>query len=190
MAERRRRQQNLRDMLLGMLALVMIIGFFFYNIRLRRAHRFQQPVSSSYKSHLRGGGRIWITPESQPFNQDSVATAAHHLIVVAGHSVVIAGNLDEAGYDESVWFLLDYQKGRGMPQAIFGHIQAGINEAHRDPNALLVFSGGQTRPATVPLSEGGSYFQVADAMNLWPSGSTVRARTVAEEFATDSFENL
>jgi hypothetical protein len=87
-------------------------------------------------------------------------------------------------------YLLGYQKGKGLPQAIAGHIQAGIILANRDPDSLLVFSGGETRSVTGPLTEGGSYFHVADAMNLWPPESTVRSRTVTEEFATDSFENL
>ena len=87
-------------------------------------------------------------------------------------------------------YLLSYQKGKGLPQAIAGHIRAGIILANKDPEALLVFSGGETRAVTGPLTEGGSYFHVADAMNLWPPESTVRSRTVTEEFATDSFENL
>jgi hypothetical protein len=144
-----------------------------------------QPVTAK---RLRG--RVWVTLDAQPFDQDHVASSAKHLVIVAGHSVIVSGNLEDAGTDESVWWLLDYQQGRGMPQAILGHIQAGIQEASQDPEALLVFSGGQTRPLTGPLSEGSSYFEVADAMKLWPVGSTVRARTVAEEFATDSFENL
>ncbi len=87
-------------------------------------------------------------------------------------------------------FLLDYQKGQGLPQAIKGHIQAGIDEADRDPDSLLIFSGGETRAVTGPFTEGASYFRVADAMKMWPRGGTVRARTVTEEYATDSFENL
>ena len=86
--------------------------------------------------------------------------------------------------------MLDYQRHQGLPQAIRGHIQAGIEEADRDPDALLVFSGGETRATTGPMAESTSYFHVADARKMWPKGSTVRARTTAEEFATDSFENL
>ena len=104
------------------------------------------------------------------------------------------------------WYLLDYQRGHGLPEAIVAHIKAGIKEAIDDPDSLLIFSGGETRPVTGPLSEGSSYFHVADAMNLWEQeqvdgntnrrdnmhnpSNTVRARTVTEEFATDSFENL
>ncbi len=59
----------------------------------------------------------------------------------------------------------------------------------------MVFSGGETRSSMGPITEGASYFRVADAMNLWEGenvdvSNNVRARTVAEEFATDSYENL
>lgn len=163
--------------------LVMVSGFVGF-----RVVSYQPADAIADRPRLRG--RVWVTLDAQPFDQDHVATNAKHLVIVAGHSVVVSGNLEDAGTDESVWWLLDYQRGRGMPQAIVGHILAGINEASRDPESLLVFSGGQTRPLTGPLSEGTSYFAVADALKLWPKGSTVRARTVAEEFATDSFENL
>lgn len=85
---------------------------------------------------------------------------------------------------------MDYQKGQGLPQAIVAHIKAGIEAANQDPDSLLMFSGGETRSITGPLTEGSSYFRVADAMKMWPEGSTVRARTITEEYATDSFENL
>jgi hypothetical protein len=142
--------------------------------------------------HLRGGGenhQIWIdTEHAQPFNDKDLAKKAKHLIVVAGHSVTVSGHLEDAGNDESDWFLLSYQKGQGLPQAIHAHILAGIQEAHKDPSALLVFSGGETRAVSGPQTEAQAYYHVADAMKLWRG--TVRARTATEEFATDSFENL
>ena len=96
---------------------------------------------------------------------------------------------------------MDYQKGQGLPQAILAHIQGGIQAAAQDEKSILIFSGGETRSATGPASEGTSYYRVADALNLWvppqeegkgnaSSSSTVRARTITEEFATDSFQNL
>jgi hypothetical protein len=173
-------------------------------------------------------------------DQNGAARAAKRLIVVAGHSVTVSGHLEDAGEDERDWFLMDYQRHRGLPQAILAHLRAGIDAAARDPGALLVLSGGQTRATAGPESEGASYYRVADAMNLWststatatagaatatatgnsasastaaipessPSSTssasassgavasslsasdTVRARTVSEDFATDSFENL
>ena len=102
----------------------------------------------------------------------------------------MSGHLEDAGSDESDWFLLPYQKHRGLPAAILAHIKAGIQVAKEDPNSLLLFSGGETRASTGPLTEGASYYRVVEAMRLWPDNSNVRARTVSEEFATDSFENL
>lgn len=112
--------------------------------------------------------------------------------MVAGHSVTVSGDLQDADHDEKDWFLLEYQKGKGLPETIVGHIKRGIDEADKDPDSLLIFSGGETRAATGPITEATSYFNVADAMKLWPEGkaSSVRARTVTEEFATDSFQNL
>ena len=104
--------------------------------------------------------------------------------------MTISGHLEDADQDEHDWFLLDYQKHKGLPAAIVAHISAGIRRADLDANSLLVLSGGETRAATGPETEGASYYRVADAMNLWPPSTTVRARTVTEEFATDSFENL
>jgi len=80
----------------------------------------------------------------------------------------------------------------GLPQAIHAHIAAGIDETRKDSKSLLVFSGGETRAVSGPQTEAQAYYHVADAMNLWQAddGSSVRARTTTEEFATDSFENL
>ncbi len=160
--------------------------------------------------HLRGGSNshnmnlVWVHSDSQAFNERSLATQATHLIIVAGHSVLISGDIEDAARDDSVWWLYDYQRNRGLPQAIVSHIQAGIKLALEDEKSLLVFSGGETRSQTGPETEGGSYFRVADALQLWRGrdvfsndetiatneASTVRARTATEEYATDSFENL
>jgi hypothetical protein len=148
----------------------------------------------------------WITSQAQPFNENGVAAQAKNLIIVAGHSVTISGHLQDADHDESDWYMLEYQKRHGLPEAILGHIKTGIEYAAADPSSLLLFSGGQTRAVTGPESEGSSYYRVADAMHLWTlplpsklrrggsfgntSTQTLRARTATEEFATDSFQNL
>lgn len=144
---------------------------------------------------LRGGDEernIWISQNSQPFDENGVASKARHLVMVAGHSVTVSGHLKDADTDEKDWFLLSYQKGQGLPQAIHAHITTGIEAARNDPESLLVFSGGETRAVSGPQTEAQAYYHVADAMNLWPSDkdSSVRARTTTEEFATDSFENF
>ena len=158
----------------------------------------------------RANSHQWVPPQALPFNHQMAASHARHLVVVAGHSVLMAGNLEDAETDENVWYLMDYQVGKGLPQAIVAHIRTGIEVASGDPEALLIFSGGETRGQTGPVNEGVSYFRVADALDLWSEGgggqpnpnqnpnqrqqdgtaSNVRARTTTEEFATDSFENL
>ena len=144
---------------------------------------------------LRGSSsHQWVPSNALPFNHLQVASSARHLVVVAGHSVLMAGNLEDAASDEDVWYIMDYQLGKGLPQAIVGHIRTGIEAASSDPDALLIFSGGETRGQTGPVNEGASYFRVADALNLWSeaglASNDVRSRTTTEEFATDSFENL
>mmetsp|Transcript_5265 Transcript_5265/g.10851 ORF Transcript_5265/g.10851 Transcript_5265/m.10851 type:complete len:358 (+) Transcript_5265:140-1213(+) len=133
-----------------------------------------------------------VFQEAQSFNNDGLAGKAQHLVMVAGHSVTISDHLKDADSDENDWSLESYQKGEGLPQAIHRHIVAGIEEARKDPKALLVFSGGETRGHIGPQTEAQTYYHVADAMNLWPSddSSSVRSRATTEEFATDSFENL
>jgi len=153
------------------------------------------PLNLNANSYLRvtdKGRNIWVSEGAQPFDKYGLASRAQHLVMVAGHSITVSGHLNDANRDENDWFLLSYQKGQGLPQAIHAHIIAGIQEAQKDPKALLIFSGGETRSIVGPETEAQAYYKVADAMNLWPSevGSTVRARTTTEEFATDSFENL
>lgn len=200
--EERRRQQIQRNVALGILLFVFCFVVWRQERQFAAVHLVKSPpppdnappivaARNEYakpKKPSRLRGNVWIAPDAQPFNHNSLASHAQHLIIVAGHSVTMAGNLIDAGHDESVWYLLDYQKGKGLPQAIIGHIQAGIQAALDDEHSLLIFTGGETRATTGPVTEGSSYFRVADAMDLWKGN--VRARTITEEFATDSFENL
>lgn len=164
------------------LALIALYVAFFYIVHFKPETAIG-PVSTNSK-------HSYFDPsQMRAFNEGEVAKEATHLIIVAGHSVTISGQLEDADRDESDWYLLDYQIGKGLPAAIVAHIQAGIAEASRDPHSLLVFSGGETRGVAGPETEGASYFRVADAMRLWPSDTT-RSRTVTEDFARDSFENL
>ncbi|KAL7559748.1 hypothetical protein ACA910_003328 [Epithemia clementina (nom. ined.)] len=169
------------------LAAFMVGGFIVFNVRYFHQRKFH--VLSLKQKSLRARDQ-WVSPLSQQFNLNRAAENARNLIIVAGHSVTTSGHLEDADQDELDWFLLPYQKEKGLPNAIVAHISAGIEAASRDPESLLVFSGGETRPAAGPDTEGSSYFRVADAMNLWPANANVRSRALAEEFARDSFENL
>jgi hypothetical protein len=74
-------------------------------------------------------------------------------------------------------------------------------------HSLCLYSVVAKRVEMVQLhTEGSSYFQVADTLDLWAEGakkthirtsaatpntiSNMRARTATEEFSTDSFENM
>lgn len=164
---------------------LFLFGFVVFNYDYVQ-HRRQQLLGRQ-----KGNEHQWIDAvNTRPFDENGVARSATHLVIVAGHSVLISGHLQDADRDEQDWFLLDYQKGKGLPNAIVAHIQAGMEEAAADPEALLVFSGGETRANAGPETEGASYYRVADAMHLWPDDTSLRARTITEEFARDSFENL
>jgi hypothetical protein len=176
---------------------------------------------SNYNYSVNSNSNDRTVQQQQQFNEYDLAKQAQNLIIVAGHSVTLSdGHLYDANHDESDWYMLEYQKHHGLPEAIIGHIRTGIESTALDSKSLLIFSGGQTRAMIGPKSEGSSYYHVADAMNLWSTpiatssrnqyirtggGSshnnnkdtdqfdptrTVRARTITEEYATDSFQNL
>jgi hypothetical protein len=113
-------------------------------------------------------------------------TDLQNLIIVACHAVYTACDFAQPEADSS-WCLQPFQKGE--PPAYIEHIRAGVELAARDEQALLLFSGGQTRSEAGPRSEAQSYWLLAEHFNWWGSES-VRERAGTEEFARDSFENL
>ncbi|KAL7415483.1 hypothetical protein BDY24DRAFT_431908 [Mrakia frigida] len=108
-----------------------------------------------------------------------------HLIVVAGHGIWTGHDASLREKDDQ-WLLEPYQRGGQTVDAIFKHIQSGSDLVLSDPAALLVFSGGQTRPLA-DQTEAQSYHHLATASSLLPP-SFPRATT--EDFALDSFQNL
>jgi hypothetical protein len=107
---------------------------------------------------------------------------------VCGHAVYVGGQTCPVGRipDDESWELMPYQTGEGRD--FVEHIRRGVEAAHADPSALLLFSGGQTRYPQI-LSEGQSYFQVADAFDFWGHRESARPRTTTEEFSLDSYHN-
>jgi hypothetical protein len=213
---------ELRCLILLIVAVSSIMTLIFI-IYFNSAGMISSQTNDSYSNNMKTKTSWEVTSEQieqqQPFNENNIATKATKLIIVAGHSVTISGHLQDADHDESDWYLLDYQKHHGLPEAIAKHIEAGIGHAGKDSETLLIFSGGQTRASIGPESEGSSYYRVADVMNMWSQPiarrskqyfrgnsdshsngenlemkddpiRTVRARTITEEYATDSFQNL
>lgn len=105
-------------------------------------------------------------------------------VVVAGHAICTNPVQPMA---ESNWILLPFQ--RNEVACYIGHIEAGVRAAAADPNALLLFTGGYSRPEAGPRSEAQSYFWIADHFG-WFGHPEVRHRAITEEFARDSYENL
>jgi hypothetical protein len=111
-----------------------------------------------------------------------------HAVIVAGHSILrMPPASREALTQDDAWLLLDFQKGE--PPCYLEHARCGVEIAARDPEALLLFSGGQSRAGAGPWSEAQSYY-LAAAMHDWFGHAPVAARASTEEFARDSFENL
>ena len=124
-----------------------------------------------------------------------------HLVLVAGHAVLTSLDYHNLS-DTSQWALQSFQQ--HSLSTFIAHIQRGVDIAAADPSALLLFSGGETRPAAGPRSEAQSYWMVAELSNWWQHSLddtaadtagggvqwSVRSRTSTEEFARDSYENL
>src|SRR5690349_15758387 len=100
---------------------------------------------------------------------------AKDAIIVAGHAVFVGGSREDA-YSTSGWaglFGAGYQESDESPLYI-EHVRAGVLLAAENPDALLIFSGGQTRVAAGPLSEAMGYYRLAAVHDWW--GTSVEAR--------------
>lgn len=106
------------------------------------------------------------------------------LILVAGHAIPY--RFDCLNSDEG-WYLKHFQAGEGA--FYLDHIHRGVELAAQDPEALLMFAGGQTDRAAGPRSEGQGYWLAADRQD-WFGYPAVGGRATTEEFSLDSFQNL
>jgi len=108
------------------------------------------------------------------------------LVVCAGHAVYVGVNFLNPEEDVN-WYLQSFQKGE--PKFYLGHIKKAVEVATEDPESVLVFSGGETRLEAGPLSEAVSYWRLANHFGWWGHES-VKSRTICDEYARDSFENV
>lgn len=121
-----------------------------------------------------------------------------HLIVVPGHAIQWCLEDNQSILDPGCWSLYEYQK-RNIP-SFLSHIREGLKALLFDDEAILIFSGGQSRASAGPRSEADSYYQLARHLirtnNVFNEGynsdkiSNVLNRIVTEEYARDSLENL
>ncbi|OIT02401.1 PREDICTED: uncharacterized protein C57A10.07 [Nicotiana attenuata] len=112
-----------------------------------------------------------------------------NLVMVAGHSVYTSSSCEKVDKEDS-WFLESYQKHLGQAATFVQHIQKGVEITADDNDALLLFSGGETRKDAGPRSEAQSYWTVAESKGWFGKQESVRGRALTEEHARDSFENL
>jgi len=118
------------------------------------------------------------------------------LVLVAGHAALKSSVTEIPNTLESDewWVLQPFQIGE--PPFYLEHIRRGIVLVTNNPLALLVFSGGRTRSDAGHWSEASTYYQIAVSRRWWipeemqEKRKDVKERTVTEEFARDSFENL
>ncbi|KAM7518720.1 hypothetical protein LguiB_017682 [Lonicera macranthoides] len=94
-----------------------------------------------------------------------------NLVMVATHSVYTSTSCEEVDKEDS-WFLLSYQKHPGQAATFVEHIRGGVEIAAKDDEALLLFSGGETRKEAGPRSEAQSYWLVAESQG-WFALKTV-----------------
>ncbi|KAI4389737.1 hypothetical protein MLD38_001932 [Melastoma candidum] len=112
-----------------------------------------------------------------------------NLVMVAGHSIYTSRSCEKVE-EEGSWFLEPYQRNPGQAATFVDHIRVGVEAASSDDKALLLFSGGETRKEAGPRSEAQSYWAVAESRGWFGKEKNVRSRSLTEEHARDSFENL
>ncbi|CAN1130306.1 Uncharacterized protein C57A10.07 [Linum perenne] len=144
-------------------------------------------ILSVYENHYRSMSRYYGSSEIEL--KDYPYADLKNLVMVAGHSIYTSSSCGGTD-DEDSWFLEPYQKHPGQAATFVAHIQEGIENVAKDKEALLLFSGGETRKDAGPRSEAQSYWSVAESKGWFGNGDNVKLRTLTEEHARDSFENL
>ncbi|KAK4050748.1 hypothetical protein OIO90_004970 [Microbotryomycetes sp. JL221] len=138
--------------------------------------------------------------QTVPLSIRSTLSSPHsnlkHLVMVPGHAIWTGCEANKAMQDDT-WILEDLQKG-GDVRAYIKHITKGAEIAVKDPQALLIFSGGMTRAHT-DATEAISYYRLAKAGNIFSQfmnsqdkieGQADFDRVTTEDYALDSYENV
>lgn len=138
-------------------------------------------VPFKWNPELRQPVEILADKEKERINQ---------LLIVPGHALLtdetcVGENL-RYYMDERRWHLQPFQSGE-VPFYV-DHIRAGLTALIENQNALLIFSGGRTRPGNSKWSEASSYLNIARSLPEWDD--ELERRIGTEDFARDSVSNV
>ncbi|GAA5940704.1 uncharacterized protein JCM15063_006333 [Sporobolomyces koalae] len=179
----RARTSNLAVLALALVALVSL----YYHAKhyvLRNQDTFAPPVPHSLESTL-----------------NRAHSELNHLVMIPGHAIWQGCDASHATQDTD-WILQDFQKDGKHVTTYLRHLTKGAEIAVQDPKALLVYSGGQTRPDST-LTEALSYLRLSKFGNIFQQFMTPHERELVqvrhggefdrvttEDHAMDSFQNL
>lgn len=135
-----------------------------------------------------GGGGGFPTGLMLTVDRGWTPLQLNHLVVVPAHAVW-EGRTYEERLDEEKWTLESYQTGGGRLSTFVRHIEEGLSLTMMDAKALLVFSGGQTRPNS-STTEAESYMRLALTLGSIPRDNPPWERATTENYALDSYQNL
>ena len=146
------------------LGILLLLGFASFSALLNlRYLLFHRSPASIPQGYIEFNGR---TPQLLSASVPPPRTGTdhlNHLVIVTGHAIWAGCDVKGKENDEN-WILEEYQKG-GSVKTFYKHIEKGLQLTVEDPNALLVFSGGQTRPNSLQ-TEAESYYSLAMSADL------------------------
>lgn len=93
------------------------------------------------------------------------------------------------GQNANEWYLAPFQIEGHDHLCFIDHIRKSFEELKKNPNSLLIISGGQTKLEAGPISEALSYYQLAQRI-LGQDYEALFNRVFLEEYARDSLENV
>lgn len=140
------------------LLVVFAVGSLFLNFRHWTSRPPAVALAPPDQVHAAPSADVADAVKSQTSTPVPGTENLEHLVIVVGQAVWAGSSFDGREQDSN-WDLEDYQKG-GSVKTYWKQLEKGITITNKDPNALLVVSGGQTRPHS-PATEAESYFNLA-----------------------------
>ncbi|KAI5966287.1 uncharacterized protein KGF55_000596 [Candida pseudojiufengensis] len=107
----------------------------------------------------------------------------NHLILVPCHGIYKRGDPKQ----RNSWHLANFQIQGNDHLCFIEHIERAHAELEKNPNAYLIFSGGETKIEAGPISEAFSYFKLYQELY---NEKVDYLKCTTENYATDSFENV